>query len=121
MDLSTATTTNQALITDLLNGNEGNVAWMIDKYIDDQLWWGLYALKGYQLYGNDTWLQNAGKIQRNSSYYWDDTCNGGILWLTYEPQIKNTITNAWVSFFSPSLNLRRRFLTWKTAAGSTSV
>ena len=103
MDLATASTKNQQIVSNLLNQNENGVQWMIDKYIDDQLWWGLFALKGYQLYGNDSWLQGAGAIQRNSSYYWDSTCGGGVLWLTYKPMIKNTITNACVS--SPSINV----------------
>lgn len=67
--------------------------------------WGLFALRGYQLYGapqkNDTYLKAAIDIAKNSSYYWDDTCGGGVLWLTYDPGYKNTITNTYVEHSLP--------------------
>ncbi|GAA94031.1 glycoside hydrolase family 76 protein [Mixia osmundae IAM 14324] len=93
LDLALGNSANQALVTGMLNNNDMGVDYMIDKYIDDQAWWGLFALKGYQLYGNSTWLKSAAVIQQNSSLYWDDKCGGGVIWLTYEPNYKNTVTN----------------------------
>ncbi|KAH8919870.1 glycoside hydrolase family 76 protein [Atractiella rhizophila] len=94
LDLAFGDEFNKEVITALLTSNDQGVSYMIDKYVDDQAWWGLFALKGYLLYGNEKWLQAATIIQRNSSEYWDDTCGGGVLWLTYQQGYKNTITNA---------------------------
>lgn len=57
-------------------------------------WWGLFALRGYQAYGNSTWLQAARNIAANNTLYVDNTCGGGTLWLTYMPQEKNTVSNS---------------------------
>lgn len=54
----------------------------------------MFALRGYQAYGNETWLEAVKKISANNTLYEDDTCGGGVLWLTYKPLIKNTITNS---------------------------
>ncbi|KAM0753209.1 Six-hairpin glycosidase [Meredithblackwellia eburnea MCA 4105] len=83
---------NELLIKDLLYKN-GGVGYMIDKYVDDQSWWAMFALRAYEVYGNNTWLQQAVNISVNNTLYWDQTCGGGVLWLTYRPKIKNTITN----------------------------
>ena len=40
-------------------------------------------------------------IEQNDTAYWDDTCGGGVLWLTFRPKIKNTITNGCVSLAFP--------------------
>lgn len=53
----------------------------------------MFALRAYQIYGNETWLESVKVISANNTLYWDNTCGGGVLWLTYKPQIKNTITN----------------------------
>lgn len=53
----------------------------------------MFALRGHQAYPNETWFEMVQAIEKNDTLYWDDTCGGGILWLTYRPMIKNTITN----------------------------
>lgn len=100
---------NKLLIEDLLNKNS-DLGYMIDDYIDDQSacfplsqlmrtanppvgWWAMFALRGYELYGNETWLDATVKIAANNTLYWDESCGGGVLWLTWRPLIKNTITN----------------------------
>ncbi|GAA6000033.1 uncharacterized protein JCM10292_003591 [Rhodotorula paludigena] len=92
LDLALGNHVNEYLIKDLLIKNDG-FGWMIDDYIDDQSWWAMFALRGYQAYRNDTWLDMIQDINVNNTRYWDDTCGGGVLWLTYRPMIKNTITN----------------------------
>lgn len=54
----------------------------------------MFALRAYQNYGNDTWLESAKFISSNNSIWWSDSCGGGVLWLTYVPDVKNTVTNA---------------------------
>lgn len=75
----------------------------------------MFAQRGYQAYPNATWLDMSQHVIDNNTLYWDDTCGGGVLWLTYKPlvsrylpkhvcfgktltllstqKIKNTITN----------------------------
>ncbi|BGP36134.1 hypothetical protein JCM10449v2_000032 [Rhodotorula kratochvilovae] len=92
LDLALGNHVNELLIKDLLIKND-DLGWMIDKYIDDQSWWGMYALRAHQAYPNATWLEMVETINSNNTLYWDDTCGGGVLWLTYRPLIKNTITS----------------------------
>ncbi|BGP04251.1 Mannan endo-1,6-alpha-mannosidase DCW1 [Rhodotorula toruloides] len=92
LDLALGNQVNELLIKDLLIRNDG-LGWMIDKYIDDQSWWAMFALRAHQAYPNTTWLNMVETINNNNSLYWTDTCGGGVLWLTYKPMIKNTITN----------------------------
>lgn len=56
----------------------------------------MFALRAHQLYTNQTWFDLVQAIEYNNTLYWDDTCGGGVLWLTYRPMIKNTITNGCV-------------------------
>ena len=56
-------------------------------------WWAMFALRAHQAYPNATWLEMVETINNNNTLYWDTTCGGGVLWLTYRPLIKNTITN----------------------------
>jgi len=63
----------------------------------------MYALRAHQAYPNSTWLDMVETINNNNTLYWDDTCGGGVLWLTYRPLIKNTITNGCVRTLSLSL------------------
>lgn len=53
----------------------------------------MFALRAHQAYPNSTWLDMVETINNNNTLYWDTTCGGGVLWLTYRPLIKNTITN----------------------------
>lgn len=53
----------------------------------------MFALRAHQAYPNATWLDMVETINNNNTLYWDTTCGGGVLWLTYRPLIKNTITN----------------------------
>lgn len=63
----------------------------------------MFALRAYQAYGNETWLDMVKVVSDNNTRYWDDTCGGGVLWLTYRPLIKNTITNGCANVSSLSL------------------
>ncbi|GAA5873315.1 hypothetical protein JCM8547_007067 [Rhodosporidiobolus lusitaniae] len=92
LDLALGNKVNELLIKDLLIRND-DLGWMIDKYIDDQSWWAMFALRAHQAYPNSTWLSMVETINANNTLYWSDTCGGGVLWLTYRPLIKNTITN----------------------------
>ncbi|GAA6008154.1 hypothetical protein JCM10207_007047 [Rhodosporidiobolus poonsookiae] len=92
LDLALGNGVNELLIKDLLIRND-DLGWMIDKYIDDQSWWAMFALRAHQAYPNATWLDMVETINNNNTLYWDNTCGGGVLWLTYRPLIKNTITN----------------------------
>ncbi|KAM0793634.1 hypothetical protein ACM66B_001066 [Microbotryomycetes sp. NB124-2] len=92
LDFALGNNVNELLIKDLLISND-DLGWMIDKYIDDQSWWAMFALRAHQLYTNQTWFDLVMAIEYNNTLYWDDTCGGGVLWLTYRPMIKNTITN----------------------------
>ncbi|GAA5827983.1 hypothetical protein JCM11251_005677 [Rhodosporidiobolus azoricus] len=92
LDLALGNRVNELLIKDLLIKND-DLGWMIDKYIDDQSWWALFALRAHQAYPNSTWLSMVETISNNNTLYWSDTCGGGVVWLTYRPLIKNTITN----------------------------
>lgn len=76
----------------------------------------MFALRAYQAYGNDTWLEAAQTISVNNTLYWDQTCGGGVLWLTYRPKIKNTITNACATL---PASLRSAALTFKTSLPQT--
>lgn len=81
-------------ITDLLNQNNLNVNYNIDGWKDDEAWWGLFALRGYALYGNEAWKNAALAIYGDmSSAITNDVCNGGVRWWDQEPNQKNTITN----------------------------
>ena len=60
----------------------------------------MFALRAYQAYGNETWLDMVKIVSDNNTRYWDETCGGGVLWLTYRPLIKNTITNGCVFHIS---------------------
>lgn len=62
----------------------------------------MYALRAHQAYPNSTWLEMVETINNNNTLYWDDTCGGGVLWLTYRPLIKNTITNGYALTLVPS-------------------
>ncbi|KAI5480809.1 alpha-1,6-mannanase, glycoside hydrolase family 76 protein [Pseudohyphozyma bogoriensis] len=104
LDLAFGNSGNELLVRDLLIKNDG-LGWMIDKYIDDQSWWAMFALRAYQAYPNETWLGMVEAIVQNDTLYWDDTCGGGILWLTYRQQYKNTITNG--LYFSSLARLYR--------------
>ncbi|SGY38001.1 BQ5605_C003g01938 [Microbotryum silenes-dioicae] len=116
LDLALGNNVNELLIKDLLIKNDDK-GWMIDAYVDDQSafpvpigatfcslticpecnnppgWWAMFALRAHQAYPNQTWFQMVQTINNNNTLYWTDTCGGGVLWLTYRPMIKNTITN----------------------------
>lgn len=40
------------------------------------------------------YLSAAKAIQSSDASSYSDSCGGGIVWLTYKPSIKNTVTNA---------------------------
>lgn len=49
--------------------------------------------KAYQQYGVADYLSAAKAIQADDTSAYSSDCGGGIVWLTYKPSIKNTVTN----------------------------
>lgn len=56
----------------------------------------MFALRGYQAYGNASWIDNVEQIIVANLATEDDMCGGGVKWLTYNHVEKNTITNTYV-------------------------
>lgn len=50
-------------------------------------------MRGYQAYGNYTWVQQVQGLIGINQNSGDDTCGGGLRWITYSYHDKNTITN----------------------------
>jgi hypothetical protein len=59
-------------------------------------WYGVFALRGYQAYGNYTWVQQVQGLIGINQNAGDSTCGGGLRWITYDYIDKNTITNTCV-------------------------
>jgi len=64
----------------------------INKYFDDNAWWGLAWLDAYDLTGAEQYANAARVIFDQMLTGWDDTCNGGVWWNT-DRRYKNAITN----------------------------
>lgn len=65
----------------MISTNSG-ADFVYDQYVDDQSWWGIFALKGYQAYGNYTWIQQVQGLAGISWQSWDTACGGGFRWIT---------------------------------------
>jgi hypothetical protein len=92
LDLALGNSANKLLVINMLNDNSAN-DFVYDAYIDDSSWWGMFAMRGYQAYGNSSWIDNVRGLVEDNLAALDDTCGGGVRWLTYNYVDKNTITN----------------------------
>jgi predicted alpha-1,6-mannanase (GH76 family) len=64
----------------------------VNKYYDDNLWWGLAWAAAFDLTGEVRYLDAARVIFERCLDGWDDTCGGG-LWWSRARKYKNAITN----------------------------
>lgn len=64
----------------------------LNDYYDDEGWWALAWIDGYDLTHNSEYLKMAEAIFENMAGGWDNTCNGGIWW-SKERHYKNAIAN----------------------------
>jgi predicted alpha-1,6-mannanase (GH76 family) len=64
----------------------------VDRFFDDNGWWGLAWVRAYELTGEERYLVAARRIFDNMVTAWDDKCGGG-LWWNEDRQYKNAIPN----------------------------
>lgn len=84
----------------------------LNDYYDDEGWWALAWIDGYDLTGDGRYLDMARSIFADMAGGWDATCNGGIWW-SKDRKYKNAIANE--LFFSVAAHLASR----ATAPGET--
>lgn len=98
--LRTKSSSHKDLIANLLNtflqqnhGNGGLYDWDWNNYNDDLLWAGIAFARGYQITGNNTFLNQA-KYAFNRAYDrgWDSSLGGGIWW-NVDHQDKSGLSN----------------------------
>jgi predicted alpha-1,6-mannanase (GH76 family) len=77
----------------------------LNKYYDDEGWWALAWIDGYDLTGNQQYLSMAEAIFADMTGAWDDTCGGGIWW-SKDRRYKNAIANE--LFLSVAAHLANR-------------
>ncbi|HLI91207.1 MAG TPA: glycoside hydrolase family 76 protein [Ktedonobacteraceae bacterium] len=77
----------------------------LNRYYDDEGWWGLAWLRVYDLTGEDHYLQMAERLFADMCGGWDDVCGGGIWWRK-DRDYKNAIPNE--LFLSLAAHLYRR-------------
>ncbi len=77
----------------------------LNRYFDDNGWWGLAWLGAYDLTGEQRYLGAAERIFANLMTGWDDTCGGG-LWWNEDRRYKNAITNELFLALAARLHLR---------------
>ena len=94
----------------------------LNRYFDDNGWWGLAWLGAYDLTGEQRYLGAAERIFANLMTGWDDTCGGG-LWWNEDRRYKNAITNELFLALAARLHLRtagRTVPTWTGHCGNGS-
>lgn len=65
----------------------------LNKYYDDEGWWGIAWIKAFDLTGEDRYLDMARRLFQDMAKGWDKTRCGGGLWWTKERGYKNAIPN----------------------------
>jgi predicted alpha-1,6-mannanase (GH76 family) len=77
----------------------------LNRFFDDNGWWGLAWIRAYDLTREVRYLDAAKRIFDNMVTAWDDTCDGG-LWWNEDRQYKNAITNELFLSLAARLHLR---------------
>ncbi len=77
-------------IATTFNDNSANN--FLNNYYDDEGWWAVAWIKGYDLTGNTDYLNAAKTIFADMANGWDSTCSGGIWW-SKDRTYKNAIAN----------------------------
>jgi hypothetical protein len=79
--------------------NRHDADYVARDYTDDEGWWALAWINGYDLMQklgsplSAMYLERAQFIFADMSKYWDDTCGGGIWWRKTPKSYKNAIAN----------------------------
>jgi len=77
----------------------------LDRYFDDNGWWGLAWIKAYELTSEERYLVAAQRVFDNLVSAWDDTCGGGVWW-NEDRKYKNAIPNELFLTLAVKLHLR---------------
>ena len=77
----------------------------LNRFFDDNGWWGLAWIRAYDLTSEVRYLDAAKRIFDNMVTAWDDTCDGGVWW-NEDRQYKNAITNELFLTLAARLHLR---------------
>ena len=87
----------------------------MNRFFDDNGWWGLAWVAAYDLTGEDQYLQAARLIFARNLAGWDDVCGGGMWWNTRRTY-KNAVTNELFITLAAHLHERtpgdQEYLSW---------